>query len=259
MKNESGREMLAICVIPLALFPSLLEVMDYDCREQSCEYALNRLLNREAAEVIRSPPMSKARKPPDDPLGVTPGEHSDRSLLVHLRGGQQDAATELYLRYAQRLRALVRSRCSPELSRMLEPDDIVQSVFRRFFSQVLQGNYDVPPGEELWGLLLVIALNKIRTEEAYHRAGKRDVRLSNQPADVGQLPAPTDENAAHLQLCVEDALGQLSPSHRILVELRIQGHEVAEIAQKTGRSKRTVERILQEIRAQLRQLLVDVD
>src|SRR5580658_3450132 len=115
----------------------------------------------------RSKDMTEPR-PEFEPAPVQPPQDpSDRSLLVRLRGGQQDAATELYLRYAQRLRALVRSRCSPQLSRRLEPDDIVQSVFRRFFRRVLQGDYDVPPGEELWGLLLVIALNKIRTEEAF--------------------------------------------------------------------------------------------
>jgi RNA polymerase sigma-70 factor (ECF subfamily) len=201
--------------------------------------------------------------------GSGPGAHpdpndgaqqpSDRSLLVRLRGGHQDAATELYLRYAQRLRSLIRARCSTQLSRRLEPDDIVQSVFRRFFGKVLQGDYDVPPGEELWGLLLVIALNKIRTEEAFHRAGKRDVRLSAQPSDLAALASPHNEDAAHLQLCVEDALAQLPEHFRQMVELRIQGHEVAEIAEKTGRSKRTVERILHDVRERLRELLVDVE
>lgn len=180
---------------------------------------------------------------------------SDRSLLIRLRRGQQDAATELYLRYAQRLRSLVRARCSPQLARRLEPDDIVQSVFRRFFRRVLQGNYDVPPGEELWGLLLVIALNKIRTEESFHRAGKRDVRLCSETPDPSVMQSFTDDDAAHLQLCIEDALTQLPEQHRQMVELRIQGHEVSEIALHSGRSKRTVERILQDVRARLRRLL----
>jgi RNA polymerase sigma-70 factor (ECF subfamily) len=186
-----------------------------------------------------------------------PDEHvpSDRSLLARLRGGQQDAATELYLRYAQRLRALVRSRSSAQLARRVEPDDIVQSVFRRFFRRVLQGDYDVPPGEELWGLLLVIALNKIRTEEAFYRAAKRDVRLCADAGDPAQLESRQDCDAAILQLCVEDALGQLSAQQRTMVELRIQGHEVAEIARQTGRSKRTIERNLQDVRARFRQLL----
>ena len=84
---------------------------------------------------------------------------SDHSLIVRVRGGQQDAATQLYLRYAQRVRALVRSRCSPQVARRVEPEDLVQSIFRRFFRRVLHGDYDVPAGEELWGLFLVMALN----------------------------------------------------------------------------------------------------
>jgi RNA polymerase sigma-70 factor (ECF subfamily) len=186
----------------------------------------------------------------------TTADPSDRSLLFRLRGGQQDAATVLYLRYAQRLRALVRARCSPQLARRVEPDDIVQSVFRRFFRRVLQGDYDVPPSEELWGLLLVIALNKIRTEETYHRAGKRDVRLCSETPDPSAMLASTVDDKVHLELCIEDALGQLPEQHRRMVELRIQGHEVAEIAGLTGRSKRTVERTLQDVRARLRQLLM---
>jgi RNA polymerase sigma-70 factor (ECF subfamily) len=197
-------------------------------------------------------------EPPSVPQAASAGtDPSDRSLLARLRKGQQDAATELYLRYAQRLRALVRSRCSSQLARRLEPDDIVQSVFRRFFRRVLQGDYDVPPGEELWGLLLVIALNKIRTEETFHRASKRDVRVSAQPGDSGLLETCAVDDSALLEVMVEDVLGQLPAPHRELVELRIQGHEVAELARRTGRSKRTVERILQDVRNRLRLLLTE--
>ena len=59
-------------------------------------------------------------EPPNEARDAQGGsESSDRSLLVRLRGGQQDAATELYLRYAHRLLALVRARCSDQLARRL--------------------------------------------------------------------------------------------------------------------------------------------
>jgi RNA polymerase sigma-70 factor (ECF subfamily) len=196
-----------------------------------------------------------AEQPPQQPPS---SEASDHSLLARYRRGQQDAATQLYLRYARRLRALVRARCSPQLARRVEPDDIVQSVFRRFFRQVLKGDYDVPPGEELWGLFLVIALNKIRAEETFHRAGKRDVRLAcvgPDPQALLQATEDVDSDFDLVQLTIDDALGQLPEHQRAMVELRIQGHEIAEIAQRTGRSKRTVERCLQEVRSRLRQLL----
>lgn len=179
---------------------------------------------------------------------------SDRSLLIRLRGGEQDAATQLYFRYAPRLRALVRARCSANLAARLEPDDVVQSVFRRFFRRVVQGGYEVPPGEELWGLLLVIALNRLRSEETAQRAGKRDFHRVSEAAsqNLQQLPA---DDLAHLEVTVEDVLLRLPQSHRQLIELRIQGHDVAEVARLAGRSKRTVERILQDARARLRELL----
>ncbi|HYT92166.1 MAG TPA: sigma-70 family RNA polymerase sigma factor [Gemmataceae bacterium] len=199
---------------------------------------------------------------PDSGHEVSPratDEPSDHSLLRRFRRGSQDAATQLYLRYAHRLRALVRANCSTELTRRVEPDDIVQSVFRRFFRRVLVGDYDVPPGEELWGLLLVIALNKIRSEESFHRAGKRDIRLTVAGGDAeGLLAAHSGNNEAAfavLQLTIDEALDTLPQHQRHMAELRIQGHEIAEIAQQTGRSRRTVERLLQEVRKKLKGVL----
>ena len=55
-----------------------------------------------------------------------------------------------------------------------------------------------------------------------------------------------------LQLTINEVLERLPASHRKIVELRVEGHEVAEIAAQTGRAKRSVERILQEFRDRLR-------
>src|SRR5512135_2484218 len=101
---------------------------------------------------------------------------SDHSLLRRFRRGQDDAPTLLYLRYAERLRALAARQSSPGLAARVDPEDIVQSVFRTFFRRAVEGQYDVPEGEEIWKLLLVIALHKIRGVGSYHRAARRDVR-----------------------------------------------------------------------------------
>jgi RNA polymerase sigma-70 factor (ECF subfamily) len=140
------------------------------------------------------------------------------------------------------------------VQRQTEPEDMVQSVFRRFFRRIQQADYDVPAGEELWGLFLVIALNRIRSEETFQRAGKRDLRRTVTPgAEFHNVAGPhEDADYVILQLTVSEALAQLPPPQREMLELRIQGHEVAEIAKRIGRSKRTVERNLQEIRTRLR-------
>jgi RNA polymerase sigma-70 factor (ECF subfamily) len=195
-----------------------------------------------------------------EPLQTFPNlgsEPSDHSLLRRFRHGSQDAATQLYLRYAQRLRALAQAQCSADLARRVDVDDIVQSVFGSFFRRASQGCYDVPAGEELWRLLLVIALHKIRDQGSFHRAARRDVRRTTGGEALDQSLEARGNQAeiAFLETVVQEALEKLAPLHRRVVECRLEGYEVAEIAQKVERSKRTVERILQEARGELDALL----
>jgi RNA polymerase sigma-70 factor (ECF subfamily) len=186
-------------------------------------------------------------------------ELSDHSLLRRFRGGNQEAATQLYLRYAQRLRNLARAECSPDLGPRFDIDDIVQSVFGSFFRGASKGDYDVPAGDELWKLFLVIALNKIRAKGAFHRAAKRDIRRTVGGADAANameaaLAAEGGEER-FLELVVTDVLEKLPRQHRTMVELRMEGFGIKDIAEKTGRSKRSVERVLQEARKKLDVLL----
>jgi DNA-directed RNA polymerase specialized sigma24 family protein len=55
-----------------------------------------------------------------------------------------------------------------------------------------------------------------------------------------------------LQLAVQEALEGLPPLAQQTANLRLEGFEVAQIAEKLGRSKRSVERILQGLRDLLR-------
>lgn len=192
-----------------------------------------------------------------------PEVRTDASLLTRLRRGEEDAATQLYLRYAERLRSLAANQASPDLQRRVDPDDIVQSVFRTFFRRAAAGQYELPAGEELWRLFLVIGLNKVRAVAAFHKAARRDVRATavggeyEKAADTA--PAADDAALHALQMTIDELLAPLPQSHREIVELRISGHEVAEIAAKTGRARRSVERILQEFRDALRGQIHDAD
>jgi RNA polymerase sigma-70 factor (ECF subfamily) len=193
-------------------------------------------------------------RPPEGPADAA-DVPSDRSLLRRLRAGSDDAATQLYRRYAHRLRALARANTSTHLARRVDAEDIVQSVFRVFFAAACQGLYDVPAGDDLWKLLLVIALNKIRAEGVFHRAAKRDVRATAELDRLDPSAEPEDDDefaTSFLRLVVRDTLEQLSAFERRLIELRMEGYEVAEIAQLVGRSKRTVERGLQQARTRLK-------
>lgn len=190
--------------------------------------------------------------------GRPTSEPSDHSLLRRVKDGKQDAADALYYRYANRLIALARKNSSPELAAQVDSDEIVQSVFGSFFRGAQQGYYDIPEGEELWKLLLVISFNKIRTKVAYHRAAMRDSRLT---VTSNELDYRTSRLAAgeiasrELHMTIDDALCTMPDDYRKIVSLRIEGHTVGEVAQRVKRSKRTVERILQEVRGSLSNML----
>jgi len=182
---------------------------------------------------------------------------TDHSLLRRLQYGNTEAATLLYFRYAEQIRSLAAARLGHDLGPRVDADDIVQSVFRTFFRRAALGQFEVPDGEFLWGLILVIALNKIRSQAAYHRAAKRDVRRT--PAMSAETePDRRDPNAlATLQMVLEDLMTELTPPQRSVIELRIEGHEVNEIASRVGCSRRSVERTLQKFRNRLTAVLED--
>ncbi len=174
---------------------------------------------------------------------------SDRSLLRRFRRGEQDAATALYVRYAKRLAALTDAQTAKDLTVQVDPEGIVQSVFRTFFRRAAEGQYNIPDGEELWKLFLVMALNKIRARAKHHRATKRDVGRTSRISSMDQLCSDRDNEALSvLRMTVDELLETLVPVERQMVLMRIEGHGVAQIATRTNRSKRSVERLLQVFR-----------
>ena len=191
-----------------------------------------------------------------DPEPVAGTPPTDHSLLHRFQAGEDAAATELYTRYAERLFRLATAKVGGGLQQRVDPEDIVQSVFRTFFRRAALGQYDVPAGEELWKLFLVIGLNKIREVAVHHHAGKRDLR---QTTGGGAAEAVGDENhevaVAALRMAIDDVLAPLPETYREIVRLRVERYEVAEIAEKVGRSKRSVERILSEFQQKLHGLI----
>lgn len=194
-----------------------------------------------------------------DPTEYVESGLTDGSLLRRFRTGDQDAATAIYVRYARRLQSLAARQAGDDLSPRFDAEDVVQSVFRTFFRRASAGYYEVPAGEELWRLLLVLSLHKVRDLAVHHRAQKRDVSrtwsVDNADSPAGELTA--DDRLAYdsLRLVVAGLVSDLPESNRRIVDLRIEGHEVDEIAKRSGRSKRTVERTLQQFRDRLRQLI----
>src|SRR5262249_15093269 len=169
-------------------------------------------------------------------------------------GGGGAAGADRCRRYADRLGRLTRGRCPPILAGRFDADDIVQSVFRTLLCGLEGKLYDVPDGADLWRLLVAIALNKLRAHGACHFAACRDVRRTRggdalwEPADS----RPGRADTVFLDLVGSEPLARLARPLRDVAALRLAGHDVSEVARRLGRSKRTVERLLQECRQELR-------
>src|SRR5262245_5432615 len=98
----------------------------------------------------------------------------DRSfdeIMVRLRSGDNEAAARVFNKFVKRLIGLARSRLDKGLGRKVDPEDIVQSVYKSFFRRHAAGEFDFSNWDRLWGLLAVIAVRKCKRQmRAYRRA-----------------------------------------------------------------------------------------
>ena len=164
--------------------------------------------------------------------------------------------------YAGRLIELARSRLSGKLAGRLYAEDVVQSAYRSFFCGARDGRYSFERGDDLWLLLVGITINKLRLRARSHAAQKRAVEREQHFGSEDSLfglqafvpsrdPSPIE--AVALTDAVEQLMRRLDPLDRRMLELRLQGYNLDEIASATDRSERTVIRTLEEIKLHLRQ------
>src|SRR5262245_43040033 len=176
-------------------------------------------------------------------------------LVARWREGDQEAATELFRRYANRLIALARSRLSNKIAHRVDPEDVVQSAYRSFFAGTREGRYDLQRGGDIWRLLVEITLHKLYGQVRYHSRRKRAV---GREEDLGSdekllhLHVTTHEPSPVEALSLVDQLQQvmrrLLPLHRRMLELRLQGCNLDEIAATTDSGERTVRRVLERVK-----------
>ncbi len=184
------------------------------------------------------------------------GECSDDRSLVDLwRAGDQHAAKQLYDAYVERLVALARRRISQRMAGRVDPEDVVQSVFRTFFHRAKEGQFRLDEQDDLCKLLMRITVHKTLRKVAYHKAAKRDLGMEmghgHEPQEQLQSlldREPTPEEAVTFLDQLEHFLGDLKPQERQIVEMRLQGCSNDEISEKLGIIDRKIRRIMEHVR-----------
>jgi len=173
-------------------------------------------------------------------------------ILERYRQGDEQAAAELFARYLDRLTRLARSRLSPKLAARIDPEDVVLSAYRSFFIGARDGRFSLHRSGDLWRLLVSITLHKLFRQARRHRANARSVDTELPLLDnefFGREPSP--EEVVGVADVLQTVLARLDPVARRVLELRLQEDSLATIATQTGRSERTIRRILAEIRTSL--------
>jgi RNA polymerase sigma factor (sigma-70 family) len=182
-------------------------------------------------------------------------------LMARLRAGQNDAAAQVFGHFANRLIALARKQLNPEILQKVDPEDVLQSVFRSFFVRYPSGQFgEFESWDNLWAMLAVITMRKCGRRIDYFHAARRDVRreVSGEPAteestaDVGARDdEPTPAEAAMLTETVEHLMRSLEGRHREMLALSLQGYSPAEISNQLRCTERTVYRVLERVKTWL--------
>jgi RNA polymerase sigma-70 factor (ECF subfamily) len=183
-----------------------------------------------------------------------------QNFVSRLRAGDEQAAVEVFNRFAHRLIALARLRLRAAVRAKEDPEDVVQSAYRSFFGRHRRGQFEIDSWDDLWGILTVITVRKCGRRMSYFHAARRDVAREVQALDARDsnigweavAREPTPAEAAMLAETVQGVLCNLDTEGRKILELHLQGCDAAEISAQVGYSTRTVRRTLDRIRHQLR-------
>jgi RNA polymerase sigma factor (sigma-70 family) len=179
-------------------------------------------------------------------------------LMARLRAGQNDAATQVVNRFAGHLVALARKHLDPRVLQKVDPEDVLQSVFRSFFVRYPSGQFGgFESWDNLWAILAVITMRKCGRRMDYFHAACRDIRreVTGQAApdestrDVGARDdEPTPSEAAMLTETVERLMRSLEGRHREILALSLQGYPPPDISGRLGCTERTVYRVLERVK-----------
>jgi RNA polymerase sigma-70 factor (ECF subfamily) len=176
-------------------------------------------------------------------------------LIERCRKGDQTAARQLFDAYVERLLPLARRRISQRLASRVDPEDVIQSVFRTFFARLKDDQFSIHDQNDLFRLLVRITVHKALRQVAHHKAAKRDpnqevAQSADSQEQLLQLltSEPTPDEAVLFLDHLEGFMNLLPTDDRRILELRMQGYSTDEIAKQLSSYDRKVRRVLERIR-----------
>jgi DNA-directed RNA polymerase specialized sigma24 family protein len=183
--------------------------------------------------------------------------HSVTRLIARLRDDDPDTAGEIWRRYFERLLPLARAKLQALPHRVVDEEDVLVSVFDRFFRAAQQERFArLQSRNDLWQILLMLTERKVadqyRAAATHKRGGKLACESSSE--SLRELDSlPDDEPRPEFVVTFNDQLSRAlerleDPTTREVALLRMEGYENREIADRLEIGLSSVERKLRVIR-----------
>jgi RNA polymerase sigma-70 factor (ECF subfamily) len=194
-------------------------------------------------------------------------ESSFQAWLERLGSCEQNAAAvEVFNRFAGRLLGVARQHLDARLRRLVDPEDVMQSVLKSFFLRQADKPFDLRNWDQLWSLLFVMTVRRCARKHARYYGPVHDLARDQAPAADGSAAEwaiigndPTPEQAALLAELLDAVMRPLNGRQQDLQRLGQQGYTVPEIAEQVGYTEYSVEGVLKQIRKKLHRLVEEAD
>jgi RNA polymerase sigma factor (sigma-70 family) len=176
-------------------------------------------------------------------------------LMEQVRAGSGEAVRELLDTYGAHILRVVRRRLNKRLRPKFDSGDFVQAVWASFFASGLEkGSFDRP--EQLAAFLAAVAGNKVadaNRQRLRYRKFNIEGEKSLEGSAAVEAEGLTDHGPTPSQVFMaKEKMGELRqqatrPGRRILKLLQ-RGVPLKEIAAKLGVSKKTIQRLIRNLR-----------
>ena len=172
-------------------------------------------------------------------------------LVKRIRTGDDQAAAELLERYGNVFLRTIRLRLeNTSMRRLVDSEDIRQSVFGSLFVRLRLGQYELGNDRDLINLLFKMAHNKLTAKQRRQRHEPRGA-VDSEIRD----PGPTPSEVLGPKDLLQAALRRLKPEELRILELRDKGAEWEAVAAELGGTaearrkqwERASERVAQEL------------
>lgn len=178
-----------------------------------------------------------------------------QSLMNELRNARSDAAAaQLVAKYQEFVVSVVRQYMGKQIRRRFDSIDFTQQVWASFFRRYPQLD-DFNEPDNLKAFLRTLAQNKVidQTRRNLKRKSDKDVRERSLPTNAnatvpeiqGEDPTASQwAQANETRAMMFDRVKHQPPHYRRVIELRLDGLTIEEIASVVKKNEKTVRRII---------------